>query len=64
MVDKCEEVTDVATEEMRISQHDRVKDQELAELAHLLPEREKERFYFMMQGVALMEDAKQRAAVS
>lgn len=54
----------MATEDMRISQHDRVKDQELAELAHLLPEREKERFYFMMQGVALMEDAKQRAAVS
>lgn len=46
-------------EKMQISSGDKIDAGEIAEMARKLPDKEKERFYFMMKGVALMEEAEE-----
>lgn len=41
----------------QISRDDKIEAAEIAEMARKLPEREKERFFYMMKGVALMGEA-------
>lgn len=43
----------------QISREEKIDAAEIAEMARKLPEKEKERFFFMMKGVALMGEADQ-----
>lgn len=43
----------------QISREEKIDAAEIAEMARKLPEKEKERFFFMMKGVALMGEAEQ-----
>ncbi|MCI7125362.1 MAG: hypothetical protein MR935_04040 [Agathobaculum sp.] len=40
----------------QISREEKIDVAEIAQMARKLPDKEKERFYYMMQGVALMSD--------
>lgn len=43
----------------QISREEKIDAAEIAEMVRKLPEREKERFFFMMKGVALMGEMEQ-----
>ncbi len=43
----------------QISREEKIDAAEIAEMSRRLPDREKERFFFMMQGVALMGEVDQ-----
>ena len=40
----------------QISREEKIDVAEIAQMARKLPDKEKERFYYMMQGIALMSD--------
>lgn len=46
----------------QISREEKIDAAEIAEMSRKLPDREKERFFFMMKGVALMGEAERMQA--